>query len=74
MKQLHISAEEEKGTTEAFSGSLWVKLFELSKLLQIVRQSGDPAFAQLPNCVREEKHTLDYLEEIQSVADTDTSD
>lgn len=74
MKQLHISAEEEKGTTEAFSGSLWVKLFELSKLLQIVRQSGDPAFAQLPNCVREEKHTLDYLEEIRSVADTDTSD
>ena len=39
-----------------------------------MRQSGDPAFAQLLNRVREEKHTLDDKEQIQSLANTDTSD
>ena len=74
MKQLHIFAEGKKGTYEAFSGSLWVKLFKLFELNQIVRQSGDPAFAQLLNCSREEKHTLDDIEQIQSLANADTSD
>ena len=39
-----------------------------------MRQSANPAFAQLLNCGREEKHTLDDIEQIQSLANIDTSD
>ena len=74
MKQLHIFAEGKKGTYEALSGSLWVKLFKLCEPHQIVRQSGDPVFAQLLNLVREEKHTLDDIEQIQSLTNADTVD
>ena len=74
VKQLHIFAEGKKGTHEALSDSLWVKLFKLYEPHQIVRQSGDRVFAQLLNLVREEKHTLDDIEQIQSLTNADTAD
>ena len=50
------------------------KLFKLYEPHQIVRQSGDRVFAQLLNLVREEKHTLDDIEQIQSLTNADTAD
>ena len=51
VKQQFIFAEGKRGTYEALYGSLWAKLFKLYELHQIVRQSGDPAFAELLSCV-----------------------
>ncbi len=57
---------------KVFNKPLWSNFF-LHELVQIVRQSSDPQFAQLLNRVREGKHTDDDLKEIQKLADVDTT-
>ena len=73
VKQNAIYVNAKEGTYEALSGSLWQELFKLHELVEIVRQSSDPEFAQILNRVREGKQTDDDVVQIQSLADTDTS-
>ena len=50
----------------------WLK-FKLHELTEIVRQSGDPEFAQLLLRLREGKHTTDDIAFIRKLEDTDTT-
>ena len=72
--QLTIFTKAKAGTYAALSPSLWEKLFKLHELVEIVRQSSDPEFAQLLNRIREGKQTDDDLMQIKALGDTDTSD
>ena len=47
--------------------------FQLHELVEIVRQSGYPDFAQLLNRVREGQHTNDDLTQIKALANTNTA-
>ena len=51
---------------------MWEK-FQLRELVEIVRQSSDPGFAQLLNRVREGQHTNDDLTQIKALANTNTA-
>ena len=51
---------------------MWGK-FQLHELVEIVRQSGYPDFAQLLNRVREGQHTNDDLTQIKALANTNTA-
>ena len=51
---------------------MWEK-FQLHELFEVVRQSSDPDFAQLPNRVREDQHTNDDLTQIKALANTNTA-
>ena len=57
---------------KVFNKPLWHN-FVLHELVQIVRQSSDPEFAQLLNRLREGKHTATDVKEIQMLADVDTT-
>ena len=50
----------------------WLK-FKLHELTEIVRQSGDPEFAELLLRLREGKHTTDDVAKIRSLEETDMS-
>ena len=60
------------GTYGAFNGWLWHD-FLLHELVEIVRQSSDPDFAQLLNRLREGKQTDDDVIQIKALANTNTS-
>ena len=59
VKQLGVFMHARKGTYKAFNGSLWQELFKLHELVEIVRQSSDPEFAQMLNRIREGEQTND---------------
>ena len=61
-----------KGSYSSFNGWLWQD-FSLHELVEIVRQSGDPDFAQLLNRVREGKQTDNDIIQIKALANTNTS-
>ena len=61
-----------KGSYRSFSGWLQEK-FQLHELLEIVRQSSDPDFAQLLNRVREGQQTNNDVIQIKALANTDTA-
>ena len=61
-----------KGSYRSFNGWLWEK-FQLHKLVEIVRQSSDPDFAQLLNRVREGQQTDNDVIQIKALANTDTA-
>ena len=69
VKQLHIFAEK-KETYGALCGSLWIKPFEPH---QTVRQIGDSALALLLSPVQKVQYAPDNIEQIQALANTDTS-
>ena len=73
VKQQGVFMNARKGTYEALHGSLWQELFQLHELVEIVRQSSDPEFAQMLNRIREGKQTDDDLMQIKALANTDTS-
>ena len=51
---------------------VWLE-FKLHELTEIVRQSGDPHFAQLLNRLFEGKHTQEDIDDIKALTNTDTS-
>ena len=61
-----------KGSYRSFNGWLWEK-FQLHELVEIVRQSSDPDFAQLLNRVREGQQTDNDVIQIKALANTDTT-
>ena len=61
-----------KGSYRSFNGWLWEK-FQLHELVEIVRQSSDPDFAQLLNRVREGQQTDNDVIQIRTLANTDTA-
>ena len=73
VKQLGVFMHTRKGTYKAFNGSLWQELFKLHELVEIVRPSSDPEFAQMLNIIREGKQTTDDLKQIKNLEHTDTS-
>ena len=73
VQQQAIFMKAKKGTYKALQGGLWQKLFELHELVEIVRQSSDPEFAEMLNRIREGNHTDDDVKQIEALANTDTS-
>ena len=73
VKQSGIFKKANPGTYAALCPSLWHDLFELHELVEIVRQSSDPEFAEMLNRIREGKQTDDDIVQIKALADTDTS-
>ena len=73
VKQLGVFIHTRKGTYKAFNGSLWQELFKLHELVEIVRQSSDPEFAQMLNRIREGEQTDDDLKQLNDLEHTDTS-
>ena len=73
VKQLGVFMHTRKGTYKAFNGSLWQELFKLHELVEIVRQSSDPEFAQMLNRIREGEQTDDDLKQLKDLEHTDTS-
>ena len=61
-----------KKSYRSFNGWLWEK-FQLHELVEIVRQSSDPDFAQLLNRVREGQQTDNDVIQIKALANTDTA-
>ena len=61
-----------KGSYRSFIGWLWEK-FQLHELVEIVRQSSDPDFAQLLNRFREGQQTDNDVIQIKALANTDTA-
>ena len=53
--------------------NLWTKHFMLHELIEVLRQSSDPDFAEILNRVREGEHTDDDVENIEALAETNTS-
>ena len=74
VKQLGVFMNAMKGTYKALCGSLWQDMFKLHELVEIVRQSSDPEFAQMLNRICEGKQTDGDVVQIKALADTDTSD
>ena len=72
VNQKGVFMKVKKGSYSSFNGWLWED-FQLHELIEIVRQSSDPDFAQLLNRVREGKQTEDDVTEIKALANTDTS-
>ena len=66
--------QTQKGTYKALQPDLWEKHFKLHELIEIVRQSSDPEFAEMLNRIRIGNQTNDDVMKIQALADTDTSD
>ena len=61
-----------KGTYKALCWSLLRDMFKLHEIVEIVRQSSNPEFAQMLNRIREDKQTDDDV--VQIKAYTYTSD
>ena len=59
-----------KGSYRSFNGELWEK-FQLQELVEIVRQSSYPDFAQLLNRVREGQQTNNDVIQIKALANSD---
>ena len=72
VSQKGVLMKVKKGSYSSFNGWIWED-FQLHELVEIVRQSSDPDFAQLLNRVREGKQTEDDVTEIKALANTDTS-
>lgn len=59
---------------EALAGSLWTHHFKLYELTDIVRQKGDPTFAQLLSRVRVGSMTTQDIESLETLQHTPTDD
>ena len=73
VKQQGVFMLPNKGTYEAFQGSVWRNLFLLHELTEIVRQISDPQFAEILARLREGEHTKEDVGEIKKLVYTDTS-
>ena len=75
VNQKSVFMKSSKGSYRSFSGWLWEKfqLHELNELVEIVRQSSDPDFAQLRNRVREGQHRNNDLTQIKALTNTNTA-
>ena len=70
VNQKGVFMKPSKGSYRSFNGWLWEK-FQLHELVEIVRQSSDPDFAQLLNRVREGQQTDNDVIQIKALANTD---
>ena len=70
--QKSVFMRPSKGSYRSFNEWLWEK-FQLHALVEIVRQSSDPDFAQLLNRVREGQQTNNDVIQIKTLANTDTA-
>ena len=61
VNQKSLFMKPSKGSYKSFNGWLWEK-FQLHELVEIVRQSSDPDFAQLLNRVQEGQQTDDLAQ------------
>ena len=70
--QKSVFMRPSKGSYRSFNEWLWEK-FQLHELVEIVRHSSDPDFAQLLNRVREGQQTNNDVIQIKTLANTDTA-
>ena len=72
LNQKGMFMKSSKGSYRSFNEWLWEK-FQLHQLVEIVRQSSDPDFAQLLNRVQEGQQTINDVIQIKALANTDTA-